>query len=173
MASFGKVLCGTLFTNPCLRVLSRSIGASKCYLNQSKIINNLHIQTCTAPVAGAGSSRWYSNTTAASRLSMIEVETRVLKTVMRHYSVKPPMTIEQIKKRVLLVLQLYDKVNPDKLSLESHFINDLGLDSLDHVEVIMAIEDEFGFEIPDEDAEKLHRPKDIVQYVCDREDIYD
>ncbi|MBO8695534.1 acyl carrier protein, partial [Staphylococcus aureus] len=43
------------------------------------------------------------------------------------------MTIEQIKKRILLVLQLYDKVNPDKLSLESHFINDLGLDSLDHV----------------------------------------
>lgn len=34
---------------------------------------------------------------------------------MRHYSVKPPMTIEQIKKRVLLVLQLYDKVNPDKV----------------------------------------------------------
>lgn len=30
-----------------------------------------------------------------------------------------------------------------------------------------------GFEIPDEDAEKLHKPKDIVQYVCDREDIYD
>ncbi|XP_050532442.1 acyl carrier protein, mitochondrial isoform X2 [Daktulosphaira vitifoliae] len=94
-------------------------------------------------------------------------------TSIQRYSVKPPMTIEQIKKRVLLVLQLYDKVNPDKLSLESHFINDLGLDSLDHVEVIMAIEDEFGFEIPDEDAEKLHRPKDIVQYVCDREDIYD
>jgi len=36
-------------------------------------------------------------------------------TVVRHYSVKPPMTIEQIKKRVLLVLQLYDKVNPDKV----------------------------------------------------------
>lgn len=30
-----------------------------------------------------------------------------------------------------------------------------------------------GFEIPDEDAEKLHKPKDIVQYVCDREDVYD
>jgi len=36
-------------------------------------------------------------------------------TVVRHYSVKPPMTIEQIKKRILLVLQLYDKVNPDKV----------------------------------------------------------
>ncbi|NP_001233067.1 uncharacterized protein LOC100166849 [Acyrthosiphon pisum] len=145
MASFGKVLCGTFFTKTSLPVLRcYQMCTVKRYLSQSKNISNLNLQTCRIPV-----------------------------TVMRHYSVKPPMTIEQIKKRILLVLQLYDKVNPDKLSLESHFINDLGLDSLDHVEVIMAIEDEFGFEIPDEDAEKLHRPKDIVQYVCDREDIYD
>lgn len=60
-----------------------------------------------------------------------------------------------------------------QLSLESHFINDLGLDSLDHVEVIMAIEDEFGFEIPDVDAEKLLRPVDIVRYVGDKEDVYE
>lgn len=59
------------------------------------------------------------------------------------------------------------------MALESHFINDLGLDSLDHVEVIMAIEDEFGFEIPDGDAEKLLRPADIVRYVADKEDVYD
>lgn len=57
--------------------------------------------------------------------------------------------------------------------MESHFINDLGLDSLDHVEVIMAMEDEFGFEIPDADAEKLLKPADIVRYVADREDIYE
>lgn len=60
-----------------------------------------------------------------------------------------------------------------QLSLDSHFINDLGLDSLDHVEVIMAMEDEFGFEIPDMDAEKLLRPRDVVQYVADKEDIYE
>lgn len=59
------------------------------------------------------------------------------------------------------------------MSLESHFINDLGLDSLDHVEVIMAMEDEFGFEIPDMDAEKLLRPRDVVQYICDKEDVYE
>ncbi|XP_016658952.1 uncharacterized protein LOC100159145 isoform X1 [Acyrthosiphon pisum] len=149
MASLGKVLCGTFFTNTSLRVLRRyPMCAARRYLSQSKIVNNLNLQTCRVPVAGSG--RWYSDTTAASRLSVIEVQTRVLK-----------------------VCNAYDKVTADKLSLESHFINDLGLDSLDHVEVIMAIEDEFGFEIPDEDAEKLHRPKDIVQYVCDREDIYD
>ncbi|KFB41673.1 AGAP010464-PA-like protein [Anopheles sinensis] len=93
--------------------------------------------------------------------------------IVRKYSAKEPLTLQLIKERVLLVLKLYDKVNPEKLSLESHFINDLGLDSLDHVEVIMAMEDEFGFEIPDGDAEKLFRPADIVQYIADKEDIYE
>ena len=41
----------------------------------------------------------------------------------------------------------FDKISADKITLDSHFINDLGLDSLDHVEVIMAVEDEFGFEV--------------------------
>ncbi|CAH1109948.1 unnamed protein product [Psylliodes chrysocephalus] len=91
----------------------------------------------------------------------------------RSYSSKPPLSLKLITDRVLLVLKLYDKINPEKLSLTSHFINDLGLDSLDHVEVIMAMEDEFGFEIPDADAEKLLRPADIVRYVGDREDIYE
>ncbi|XP_022916565.2 acyl carrier protein, mitochondrial isoform X2 [Onthophagus taurus] len=91
----------------------------------------------------------------------------------RCYSAKPPLTLKLIADRVLLVLKLYDKINPDQLALESHFINDLGLDSLDHVEVIMAMEDEFGFEIPDVDAEKLLKPADIVRYVADKEDIYE
>lgn len=57
-----------------------------------------------------------------------------------------------------------------QLNIDSHFIQDLGLDSLDHVEVIMAIEDEFGFEIPDSDAEKLARPADIVKYISERDE---
>lgn len=60
-----------------------------------------------------------------------------------------------------------------QLTVDSHFINDLGLDSLDHVEVIMAMEDEFGFEIPDSDTERLMKPSDIVRYVADKEDVYD
>lgn len=51
-------------------------------------------------------------------------------------------------------------------------MNDLGLDSLDHVEVIMAMEDEFQFEIPDRDAEKLLRPIDIVKYITDKDEAY-
>ncbi|XP_039966627.1 acyl carrier protein, mitochondrial isoform X1 [Bactrocera neohumeralis] len=92
---------------------------------------------------------------------------------VRNYSAKPPLTLKLIGERVLLVLKLYDKIDPSKLSVDSHFINDLGLDSLDHVEVIMAMEDEFGFEIPDSDAEKLLKPADIIKYVADKEDIYD
>ncbi|GAB0098664.1 Acyl carrier protein [Sergentomyia squamirostris] len=93
--------------------------------------------------------------------------------ILRHYSAKAPLTIPFITERVILVLKLYDKIDPSKLNLESHFINDLGLDSLDHVEVIMAMEDEFGFEIPDQDAEKLNRPADIVRYIADKEDVYE
>jgi len=81
--------------------------------------------------------------------------------------------LDLIQQRVLLVLRLYDKVNPEKLTVDSHFMQDLGLDSLDHVEVVMAMEDEFGFEIPDGDAEKLLRPADVVRYIADKEDIYE
>ncbi|XP_071107338.1 acyl carrier protein, mitochondrial-like isoform X2 [Haliotis cracherodii] len=82
-------------------------------------------------------------------------------------------SVEEIQQRVLNVCKLYDKINAEKLSLESHFMNDLGLDSLDQVEIIMAMEDEFGFEIPDADSERLMRPRDIVQYIADKEDIFD
>uniref|UniRef100_A0A1I8FW47 Acyl carrier protein n=2 Tax=Macrostomum lignano TaxID=282301 RepID=A0A1I8FW47_9PLAT len=81
------------------------------------------------------------------------------------------MTRHMLNERVLLVLRLFDKINPDKLTLESQFAKDLGLDSLDHVELIMAVEDEFGFEIPDQDAERLRSPEDIVQYLCDKLDL--
>ncbi|EAA07190.3 acyl carrier protein, mitochondrial isoform X2 [Anopheles arabiensis] len=110
---------------------------------------------------------------ASALLSPFEQNGRWQLEIVRNYSAKEPLTLQLIKERVLLVLKLYDKVNPEKLTLESHFINDLGLDSLDHVEVIMAMEDEFGFEIPDGDAEKLFRPADIVQYIADKEDIYE
>ncbi|XP_034481180.1 acyl carrier protein, mitochondrial isoform X2 [Drosophila innubila] len=93
------------------------------------------------------------------------------KFTMRNYSVRN--TMEEIEHRVLKVVSAYDKVTADKLNVNSHFINDLGLDSLDHVEVIMAMEDEFGFEIPDSDAEKLLKPADIIKYVADKEDVYE
>ncbi|KAM8777395.1 acyl carrier protein, mitochondrial [Rhynchonycteris naso] len=91
----------------------------------------------------------------------------------RPYSDAPPLTLEGIKDRVLYVLKLYDKIDPEKLSVNSHFMKDLGLDSLDQVEIIMAMEDEFGFEIPDIDAEKLMCPQEIVDYIADKKDVYE
>ncbi|CAG4982706.1 unnamed protein product [Colias eurytheme] len=93
----------------------------------------------------------------------------------RQYATGPvhKVTQQDIADRVMKVIKAYDKLTSVQLSLDSHFIQDLGLDSLDHVEVIMAMEDEFGFEIPDGDAERLLRPKDIVQYICDKEDVFE
>ena len=57
---------------------------------------------------------------------------------IRNYSGAEPMDLETIKQRVLLVLNLYDKINPEKLTVDSHFYKHLGLDSLDHVEVLIS-----------------------------------
>jgi len=56
-------------------------------------------------------------------------------------------------------------VSEDKVTPQASFIDDLGADSLDQVELIMALEDEFSIEIPDEDAEKLKTIKDALDYI--------
>ncbi|EYC14506.1 hypothetical protein Y032_0040g244 [Ancylostoma ceylanicum] len=100
----------------------------------------------------------------------VSVKTR---TQLRPYSSKAPLTKKTLEDRIILVLSLYDKIDPKKLTMDSDFSKDLGLDSLDHVEMIMAMEEEFGFEIPDGDADRLKTPRDIFQYVADREDVFD
>ena len=59
-------------------------------------------------------------------------------------------------------------VNPDQVTPEAKFIEDLGADSLDTVDLVMAFEEEFGAEIPDEDAEKLQTVGDVVKYIEER-----
>ena len=56
-------------------------------------------------------------------------------------------------------------VNIDEIKLESNFVEDLGADSLDVVELVMALEEKFEIEIPDEDAEKIATVKDVVDYI--------
>lgn len=56
-------------------------------------------------------------------------------------------------------------VDEGEISPESHFIDDLGADSLDTVELVMALEEEFGIEIPDEDAEKIQTVGDVSKYI--------
>ncbi|MEI7732151.1 MAG: acyl carrier protein [Verrucomicrobiota bacterium] len=71
-------------------------------------------------------------------------------------------TIEQRVKEII-VEQL--GVNPDQVTPDAKFIEDLGADSLDTVELVMALEEEFGNEIPDEEAEKLQSVGDVIKYV--------
>ncbi len=56
-------------------------------------------------------------------------------------------------------------VSEEKITPQASFIDDLGADSLDQVELIMAFEDEFDIEIPDEDAEKMKSVKDAIDYL--------
>jgi acyl carrier protein len=56
-------------------------------------------------------------------------------------------------------------VDPEKVKAEASFIDDLGADSLDIVELVMAMEEEFDLEIPDEDAEKLKTVNDVQTYL--------
>src|SRR5262245_52647580 len=56
-------------------------------------------------------------------------------------------------------------VNPEQVTPQASFIEDLGADSLDIVELVMAFEEEFGVEVPDEDAEKLQTVGDVIKYI--------
>ena len=58
-------------------------------------------------------------------------------------------------------------VEVSKITLEAQFINDLGADSLNIVEIVMEIEDEYGIEIPDEDVEELNTVGDLKNYIKD------
>lgn len=70
------------------------------------------------------------------------------------------------KVKQIIVEQL--GVNPEEVTPEASFIDDLGADSLDTVELVMAFEEEFNAEIPDEEAEKLRTVGDAVKYVEER-----
>lgn len=60
-------------------------------------------------------------------------------------------------------------VNPDEVKEESKFVEDLGADSLDVVELVMALEEKFDIEIPDTDAEKIATVGDAIKYIEDHQ----
>jgi len=75
------------------------------------------------------------------------------------------MTIEERLKRII---SEWIDVDPLEVVPEAKFTDDLGADSLSVVELVMAIEEEFGIEISDENAEKLYRVGDVIRYLEER-----
>ena len=77
------------------------------------------------------------------------------------------MNQEEIFEKVKKIIVEQLGVAETAVTMEASFIDDLGADSLDIVELIMALEEEFDMEIPDEDAEKIVSVSDVVDYIKD------
>jgi acyl carrier protein len=73
--------------------------------------------------------------------------------------------MSDIAARVIKIVIEHMGVYPDKVTPEASFLDDLGGDSLDVVELVMALEDEFGITIPDADVEKIGTVQDAIHYV--------
>ncbi|KAK7745800.1 mitochondrial acyl carrier protein [Cytospora paraplurivora] len=92
---------------------------------------------------------------------------------VRAYSAGSGLSKEDVEGRILSLLAGFDKVNdPSNIKATAHFANDLGLDSLDTVEVVMAIEEEFSIEIPDKDADTIHSVDKAVEYILSQPDAH-
>ena len=75
------------------------------------------------------------------------------------------MADKPIDQRVKDIIVEQLGVKPDQVTPEAKFIEDLGADSLDTVELVMALEEEFGIEVPDEQPEKLQSVGDVIKYI--------
>ena len=75
------------------------------------------------------------------------------------------MSVENVQERVKNIIVEQLGVEPDQVKPEAQFVNDLGADSLDTVELIMALEEEFEVEIPDEQAEKIKTVGEAITFI--------
>src|SRR4051794_14570759 len=75
------------------------------------------------------------------------------------------MSDKSIEEKVKDIIVEQLGVNPEQVTPSASFIEDLGADSLDTVELVMAFEEEFSVEVPDEDAEKLQTVGDVIKYI--------
>jgi len=73
--------------------------------------------------------------------------------------------VQDVEGRVKEIIVEQLSVDPEQVTLQASFVNDLGADSLDTVELVMALEEEFDLEIPDEEAEKIATVAQAVEYI--------
>ncbi|KAM0897140.1 hypothetical protein ACQ4PT_022753 [Festuca glaucescens] len=117
------------------------------------LLNHLRVPVArpatAAAVAAAGSvpvARLLSSTTEVEKGSFLDKD--------------------EVADRVVSVIKNFQKIEPSKVTPNAHFQKDLGLDSLDTVEIVMAFEEEFCLEIPDNEAEKIDSIKTAVDFIA-------
>lgn len=71
----------------------------------------------------------------------------------------------ELEERLLTVMKGYDKIDPAKVSLDSHFIKDLGMDSMDAVELLIGFEEEFRILIPDDISDKIFTAREALKFI--------
>jgi acyl carrier protein len=74
----------------------------------------------------------------------------------------------EIEAKVKKIIEEKLSVNADQITMDAKFAEDLKADSLDTVELVMALEDEFGLDIPDEEAEKIKTVKNAIDYITEK-----
>lgn len=84
-----------------------------------------------------------------------------------------PLSLQEVQRRVMDVFRAFDKVNKENLALNASFTAELGLDSLDMVEVVIAVEEDFNLEVPDQVADEFKCPNDIVKFMYEQCGDYD
>ncbi|KAG9007294.1 hypothetical protein FRB94_014509 [Tulasnella sp. JGI-2019a] len=117
----------------------------------------------TAPAAIRGLATRSGASLVASRQPVLSLP--ITKLSPRFYSAAAGLSKEDITARIIDVLKSFEKVDAAKLTPTSSFAEDLGLDSLDAVEVVMAVEEEFAIEIPDAEADEIKTVSHAIEYI--------
>lgn len=90
---------------------------------------------------------------------------KVKNSFLRFYSEHHGLSHDEVSTRIVEVIKSFNKVDPNAVTAHSHFQKDLGLDSLEQVELILNIEDEFAVDIPDAESEKIQSAEDAINYI--------
>eukprot|EP00890_Picochlorum_soloecismus_P000452 jgi/Picsp_1/1407/NSC_04886-R1_acyl carrier protein len=141
-------------------VVRRSLAAVRqSVLAQMRLMNESSPAVC-------GSARQQMDSIAVDSNASIGSVIAASKQMVRFFAGDSSyLDKQQVTDRVLNVVKNFDKVEQSKITPTAKFQQDLGLDSLDSVELVMAIEEEFAIEIPDSEADKILSCEDAISYI--------